>query len=163
MNRIERTVKMKVTNQEVEKAFERYYGSKPGGEIICGVEADDDMVIVWNTNGGFAAKAAEAFSQSVMILAKRHGEKYRPYIMGDQTLRSYKADSGFKVVEGESAAPHDIATERWEAAAPELLDVLEKVAFYLAAHSAIFDNQALTNNIRRIIKKARGEDGMEKT
>ncbi len=90
---------MKVTNAEVKTAIERYLGQKFSGEIVCGVEADGDMVVLCDPDGTWGQRTASAFSQAVMSLARKHGEAYTPYIVNLQQLSAYKADSGFKEVE----------------------------------------------------------------
>ena len=92
---------MKVTKAEVKKSMEELLGYSVSCDIRLGVESDGDMVVVviWSE---VTRHFATAFSMSVIKLAKKHGEKYTPFIMGDDMYVRYKWANGFVEVEEEA-------------------------------------------------------------
>lgn len=100
---------MKVTEFEIRSemvALVDKDGSNPY-DVLVGTEEDGDLVVV------LVAKIAElelriSFSRAVMKLAKRHNERYTPYIMGKAMFARYEVYNGFV-----EAVKEDVAKERW--------------------------------------------------
>lgn len=102
---------MKITKQEVEENLASLLNEPYKCDIYIGTESDGDVVVVAVVDS-YEHEFIQAFSLTVVKLAKKHGETYRPYVFREKFFETYKAYNGFVEVEKEPEG--DVAKERWE-------------------------------------------------